>query len=295
MLVYCIGAQKAGTSWLHDQMTRQGRIAFRPGKEYHYWDTWRAPAYDRFRLRAEQYHRRLSRTFGRSRLKQLISARHRDVRDAAREHFDLLTRYDPSHERYIRYVEGNISEAEIVGDFSPAYALLTRATFGEMANVHSNPRFIFILRDPVDRLVSGVKHQNWRRIEVGRLDKKAQIDLVSRSLGDAISDTCNMDYMKSNYQRTLTELRAEVPEERIHVMFYETMFTDEAIAELCRFLGLKPFAPETERKVNVAHVNEYTPSDEVLHAAEKALAPVYRYIRNEFGSSVPNSWRMGNS
>ena len=34
----CIGAQKAGTSWLHSQLVRHPQVAFPAGKEAHYWD-----------------------------------------------------------------------------------------------------------------------------------------------------------------------------------------------------------------------------------------------------------------
>lgn len=34
----CIGAQKAGTSWLYRQLVRHRSVAFPQGKEVHYWD-----------------------------------------------------------------------------------------------------------------------------------------------------------------------------------------------------------------------------------------------------------------
>ncbi|MFP5305436.1 MAG: sulfotransferase family protein [Gammaproteobacteria bacterium] len=34
----CIGAQKAGTSWLHAQLVQHPGVAFPAGKEAHYWD-----------------------------------------------------------------------------------------------------------------------------------------------------------------------------------------------------------------------------------------------------------------
>lgn len=34
----CIGAQKAGTTWLYEQLRADSRIAFPAGKEVHYWD-----------------------------------------------------------------------------------------------------------------------------------------------------------------------------------------------------------------------------------------------------------------
>lgn len=37
-LAYCIGAQKAGTSWLHHQLLQHPQVCFPLGKEPHYWD-----------------------------------------------------------------------------------------------------------------------------------------------------------------------------------------------------------------------------------------------------------------
>lgn len=44
-----IGAQKSGTSWLHDRLQRHPEIAFPGGKEVHYWDKFSARGIEWYR------------------------------------------------------------------------------------------------------------------------------------------------------------------------------------------------------------------------------------------------------
>ena len=37
-MFFCIGAQKTGTSWLHDYLSRSDEVHFSRNKELHYFD-----------------------------------------------------------------------------------------------------------------------------------------------------------------------------------------------------------------------------------------------------------------
>lgn len=54
VLMYGIGAQKAGTSWLQSTLENRDGVFLQKPKELHYWDTIRAPYLRHFRLKAQE-------------------------------------------------------------------------------------------------------------------------------------------------------------------------------------------------------------------------------------------------
>jgi len=50
-LAYCIGAQKAGTTWLYETLRTSNEIHFSRNKELHYFDVISGKAEQVFRLR----------------------------------------------------------------------------------------------------------------------------------------------------------------------------------------------------------------------------------------------------
>ncbi|WP_371158407.1 hypothetical protein [Jannaschia sp. 2305UL9-9] len=52
-LLFCIGAQKAGTTWLQSQLTALDRTFFAEPKELHYRDCIRSPYLEKYRYRAK--------------------------------------------------------------------------------------------------------------------------------------------------------------------------------------------------------------------------------------------------
>ena len=147
------------------------------------------------------------------------------------------------------------------------------------------------MRDPVERLISGIRQQYLNRLRLGELSAEAEADLLDRAMADAVAVPQDPNLCRSDYRWTIEELEAAVPPGRIHYAFFETMFTDEAIAEISAFLGLGSFVPETGKRVNTAKSSRYTPPADLVDAAHRALEPVYAFVRAKFGDRVPVSWR----
>jgi hypothetical protein len=290
-LVYGIGAQKAATTWLYGQLQAQPGVSLPFTKEVHYWNTWRSPAMDQVRARAELEFSKLDRRFGRTWLRRHVSAEARAHHEAMRNYRDLLGIYDPTHGRYLDYLHRGAADGDLIADITPAYSLLSRRTFAEMAALHPDPKFLFIMRDPVERLISGIRQQNLNRLRLSDLSAEAEADLLDRALADAVAVPHDPNRARSNYRWTIEELEAAVPPECIHYGFFESMFSTDATGELCTFLGLGSFVPETAKRVNTAKSSRYTPPADLVDAAYRALAPVYAFVRSKFGHRVPAAWR----
>jgi Sulfotransferase family len=121
-----VGAQKAGTSWLYDQLKLHPDFWMPPIKELHYLDAL-------------------------SRVKRRHSPHCRDERDqlflqritelSALPYIDL--------ERYARLFEAKSSL--LSGDITPAYSMLNDELIGRITTCFPNTKVIFLARDPVQR------------------------------------------------------------------------------------------------------------------------------------------------
>lgn len=129
-VVIAVGAQKCGTIWLSWTLDQHPDIHIRR-KEVHYWDRVRYP--------------------------YSYSGPTEALFKAAAKQADLpFGRHAYDNSRYLPALNyGRMSE-RIVADITPAYALCTRASFAEMKAIHDDVRFVFLMRDPVERLWSGI-------------------------------------------------------------------------------------------------------------------------------------------
>ena len=122
----CVGAQKAGTSWLYRQVEAHSDFWMPPMKELHYLDN-------------------LNRT------RRFRPSRSRDARDvrfldimknlSAQSYLDL--------ENYARLFQHK--GALLSGDVSPAYSKLSDEVIQRVINYFPNIKVIFIARDHVER------------------------------------------------------------------------------------------------------------------------------------------------
>lgn len=184
-------------------------------------------------------------------------------------------------ESYADYLRRHARGAAAFGEITPAYALLPSAAFAEMDSLFPGARFIFIMRDPVDRLWSHV------RFRVGKAGKRRhEPQDPNREFRKALQRRNSI--IRSSYQRTIEELERAVHRDRILYLFYEELTSaDTGPAHIRRIewtLGLSHV--ETDQKLFLAPVNssqsaELDPENEA--AAVQLLAPVYAFVEQRFG------------
>ena len=187
-------------------------------------------------------------------------------------------------ESYVDYLTRNSRGAAAFGEITPSYALLPSRAFAEMDVALPGARYIFIMRDPVDRLWSQVRYAAQRakyaERKPNRLFRKAlqYPEFVGRS----------------GYQRTITELERVIPPERILYLFFETLVAPETgpveVRRIETALGLQPRETEPDRfetPANASREDELTPTNEV--AAQQLFIPEYKFVNERFG--IPSGWR----
>ncbi|MEL6769306.1 MAG: sulfotransferase [Pseudomonadota bacterium] len=286
VLLIGLGAQKAASTWLWEQLAAHPDVHLQLPKEHHYWDVVRTPFNWAFSVIAEVRRARTERARGIFRLREFWSAEARAERARLVAYEGLFTGDVNDHGRYLAYLSFSREGQRVVGDITPEYALLTRETYAEILAVHPDVRFVYILRDPVDRLWSGVRFRLRHLVERGVMAREGLLEAFKR----ALEGPEQLDNRYSRYDLTIQALEAAVPRERILYLFYETMFEPSEIARVEAFLGLEGIATSDERVNTQERILDLP--DGLAARAAASLSECYDFCGRRFGDAVPAAWHM---
>lgn len=176
---------------------------------------------------------------GTSTLHHLL-AQHPDIEMSRYKEPSFFTkRFDKGTEWYFSRYPG---EKKIRGDASPSYSMRHRYPDTAKRIYHANPaaKIIYILRDPVERIVSHLHHDLLRdRFQKNELEKE---------LAE------NEDYLlTSKYAYQIEPYLQYFPKEQIRVLLFEDLirFTGQVIADVWSFLQVDD-APLELKAYNVS-------------------------------------------
>lgn len=276
-LLYGIGAAKSGTTWLYQVLRRHPECVLPPVKEIHYFDGLETPR----NLHIVDYLIKV-----RSKLRDQMrdaegEAGAREVEDNVRRvdrWLALVASQSPDDSRYVELLmENTTAQTRIVADLTPAYALLSEASFARMAALNGGKtRFLMILRDPLDRLWSNLA------ATIGRQAGRESLIASAAQLEGAQA-------ARSDYKTTLDRLERCVPAEKRLYLFFENLFETETLERLATFLGLSSPLKGVNKKVN-ASPEDIRPTAEERARLIRALRPQYQDALARFGS-LPVHWQ----
>ncbi|MFE8071665.1 sulfotransferase [Marinobacteraceae bacterium S3BR75-40.1] len=263
----CIGAQKAGTTWLYDQLIHHPEVWLPVIKELHYFNfakphpelagvegyPWGGP-FDRMRF-----------------LKTRPTI----------ETFNWLVRYNfmpKGPEWYRNLFPIKVNRAR--GEMTPAYSTLDRAGVEFVhSTVPKHCKVFLILRDPIERAWSGLKmNYRWRG---------EQLDEDIASLRQELLKPSNR--IRSAYA-SIIPLWESYFEGRFKVFFYDNLVANpEAFLQsICRYLEIDETwqSPVLDTRSNADNKNINIPSElyeSLLDVVEQDL----KFIRQRYGTSAP--------
>lgn len=286
-LFFCIGAQKAATSWLDDYLRGHPEVCLPVQKELHYWTTVRQPgashwwprvAFEIEKMERRSLTERLLRGPGRRRHDRSWHLADAMYRDAA-----------PGHRAYADTLFQAWRGQAVVGEITPDYAYLRPDVFAEMAALHRDVRFLFIMRDPIDRLVSALRMSMRRavRTDAPRIPARA----FEERLEATASDPEERNLRLSQYDRTIRRLESVVAPESIGYFFYETILSQPEVDRLADFLGIARRPADFATRVHAARGDEGALGPVMEARLAAVLAPTYAFVRSRFGGRVPAGWR----
>ncbi|MEL6451070.1 MAG: sulfotransferase [Pseudomonadota bacterium] len=283
--LYCIGAAKAGTTWLSRALRAHPQATLPPLKETHYFDSleqrssiW---ALDQMiRVRTEVRAERAQTTADAARLRL-----DRRVQEIDRW-IGLVGSQRRNDTRYQTLMQRQIApHHKLVADVTPAYALLSQTTYARMAGLNGgHTRFLMILRDPLDRLLSNISMTATRRAQQGGTPAAIRDSIIA----DVLADHRNAERGRSDYATTLHRLEAAVPADQRLVLFFEDLFSAKTLMRLSQFLGLDPVLSGPAEKVNAGTPLDLNPTD--CAQLLTMLRPQYEAVAARF-DPLPDRWQ----
>lgn len=284
---FCLGATKAGTSWLHAQLAAHPDCALRTIKEYHYFTKVR-PADFAAAIAANDLEiaRLTAKSGAQWQAGDAWAARHiTDLTD-----YNALLRSGVQDRAgfadLLRGAGTGTESGRVCGDFTPAYALLPEKALAGIAAFAPGARAIYLIRDPVARLWSHVR-MIAARARPADLTAAATA-LLTRILDGATDAEAKGVTTRGDYAAIIPRLARAFAPPRLLVMFYEDMLTGPGYARLCDFLGIAHRPPEFSRTVHGG-----TPAllaQDLCHRAAGFLRPQYDFIAQRF-PALPEPWR----
>lgn len=284
-LLFGVGAPKCGTSWLHGYLYAHPDCHFRALKELHYFDAFHAFRVDWVLDYLEARLRRVEQLAVTARA-ELRSEFMREAGDIY-EYYQLIKNRVDDRAGYSKYLLRGNQGAKVVGDITPAYALLPTSVLREMASMTAHSRFVYLVREPVERLWSHVR-MSARQVKSAEADydKHAQTIFADLLAGRVEAHHQMLEY--SDYSGAIGRMSEAVPEDRLLVLCQEQMMTPRGIRKLCSFLGIRYVKPNFKQTANLGK-SAHLPSD-LRSEARKMLKSQYEFAQKYFGK-LPENWQ----
>ena len=272
-----IGAQKAGTTWLHRNLQAHPQIWMPKEKELHYFDEkfgaktslrsklWGERAMD------ERWRRQVRRQMGRY---SKFSAS-----DIA---WDLKYFLGSWNDRWYAslFTQG---AGKTVGETTPDYSVLGKKQITHVHDIMPEAKIIFLMRNPIERA--------WSQT-VMYFDKREGRRAEEVREEEFLNFAHSQSSLHTDYLRTLENWGAFFAPEQIFVGFLEDIhfYPNRLLARLYRFLGVDPSADYRviRRKIHSRDV-ETMPTRLAVGLAEAYLEDASR-LQERFGGYA-SFWR----
>lgn len=232
-LFLSVGAMKAGTTWLRQQLASHPDMAMTPEKEIHYFA---APDGRTAPMRLEDRLARFQRVVG--------NIRPEAVNDRVRQNLGwYIQRYlaDKIGPAWYAELFGSEAGGRYCADFSNLYCLLDSERWAHVRAVSGHIRAVYTLRHPLERLWSHV------RFHFQFAGKEERFEDWTRS-GFAAFFAQPSVAPHGAYATNLTRLRQHLAEDELKLMFFEDQRADPLgfLREVEGLLDIRAHAYKTD-------------------------------------------------
>lgn len=286
VVLYCVGATKAGTSWLYRTLHDHPDCALPAVKEAHYWDTFETARRDQqvaiFRRQLSQF--RQSRFDAQSAGRELQAA-NMDRRIADISSLINVLEGDRTDDLgYLRWLKDRGTTQRLTADITPAYGMLAVESYRRMVALTSSSRVVYLLRDPLSRLWSHVRMQAERQ----KLRHEDFTEKANNTMWRILNRNQETHILaRGNYPKTVERLCRAVPESRLRIEFCERLYSELGQRDMAKFLGISYHPADGETK---AHQGPpaLLRRDLAEHAV-RLLRDQYTWAAERFGY-LPREW-----
>ena len=261
----CIGAQKAGTTWLYSMLSQNPSIWMPPLKEVHFFD--RMDADDAGKKRRARFER-LAKRAGRK------GNRGSKVENKA-EFLGSLKGEDVLSEDWYRSIFSHPERAgRVSGEITPSYLALSEEKIAYAKSLLPNVKVLLIVREPKSRNLSQVKMAAAR--SGSEMPSQAEWN-------DFLDRLANKG--RGDYARAIPLWQKYFPPEQFLILPFSLLKTDPAgmMATIETFIGAKPFNDYRALEETVHKTREVPIPDWVVERAAALAEPQKEYLVSAFG------------
>lgn len=265
LFVLGVGAQKAGTSWVHWYLQQAPQVDCGLSKEYHIWDAVES---------------------GVGEPRRLIDP----ARDKMSPKRTLLWRMQQDPEVYFDYFAGLLAQDGITisADFTPLYAILPAARYAALVDGFARrgieTKVVYLMRDPLARCWSQARmnHRRHKHPEIDFSQDPSAEDILRQGF------RAERNQMRTRYDLTIQALEQALPSTAIYYGFYEDMFEPVKVQALSEFFGIKPRPELVRHRVNADPLDQPL-SDSTARLVAQEYRGVYEFCAKRW-PQVADLW-----
>ncbi|HEY4114613.1 MAG TPA: sulfotransferase [Rhizomicrobium sp.] len=222
-----IGAQKAGTTWLHKKLEQHPDIWMPPLKEIHYFDVLhldyvKDPATGLTGMDVGRIDKALVSTEWALKSSRTAAGKIRII------HLLALIGLRELTDEWYGTIFRHAGTGTVCGEITPEYALLPPAGIEHIVRLRPDVKIIFIIRDPIDRGWSDLRMMQ-RRTNSSGAHELHQIG--SRQF-----------LQRADFMATIERFRQFIPAENMLILFFDDVVERPAklVLDVCNFLAVDP-------------------------------------------------------
>ncbi len=265
----CIGAQKAGTTWLHKMLQGHRDVFLGPFKEYQFFNSLFVPRHRRW----TGWHVKMS-------LEKSIR-NHLDQKGPT--HFQFLKRlvtlgedefmFSEDWYRLIYTTPGAIGK--IKGDITPEYCTIPEHGIEYVQKLLGPVPVVYIIRDPLSRALSQLRMNINRK----KTDQKPTKDEWLQLVDDW--DIAN----RGDYQTNITRWLAKYPNDKLLFIPYRDISTDpiSVLRRVEAHIGL-PAGEYPDAGERIHEGAKIVVPDNATAKMRELVEPQYAFLNKQFGS-----------
>ncbi len=284
-----VGAQKAGTTWLYSYLEAHPECEMGILKEHGVWVSALSDHKPsaQFSKKADRLERMMARFLK-------FRARHEPIPEDLQQKFlglldNAAAEFDLSYyHRHFERIANSNPNARLFGDITPEYSALTADQMArardEIEGAGYDIRVIFLMRDPVERVYSALRMRDRNLEKEGKSPKHPAHERIAKR-----SKIAGVE-KRTRYDLTLKALDAAFPPEKVYVNFFETLFREETLREICAFLGIRYIPGDFDTPINVSP-RKANLTQEQIAEVRAHYDETYRYCAERFGEAfLENIW-----
>jgi len=261
----CVGAQKAGTTWLFQMLSQNPSVWLPPLKEVHFFDVTN-PSDNAKNAKREKILKLARRAEKHGKGKGSLKDGGAFLKSLAGD--DIM-----SEDWYRRLFSHPDSEGKISGEITPAYLVLGEDKLTYMKSVLPSAKIIILVREPRSRNISEIKMAAAR----SKIEELAETDWKNILRGIRKRD-------RGNYEQAIPLWQKHYGPDNLLILPFSQLKTDPAsmIQTIETFIGAAPFKYKALTQA-VHKTKEIVVPDWVIEKATAIAKPQQAYLIDAFG------------